>query len=187
MLDQELLGVAVAARDRLIRLEHEADLARVHYQHAIRRLSVEGGSMREIADALGLSYQRVHQIVDVAAGKGAVKPTNGPRVQCSFCGRPTGDVAKLIAGPGVFVCDGCVAAARQTIDARAGSDHDGVRWEYASDAKARCGFCGKASVPLAAIPGQEVRRKLRRRQAPRICARCLDLCDQILAEASDRQ
>jgi hypothetical protein len=28
--------------------------------------------------------------------------------RCSFCGKPQTDVKKLIAGPGVFICDECV-------------------------------------------------------------------------------
>jgi ClpX C4-type zinc finger protein len=30
-------------------------------------------------------------------------------LQCSFCGKPKDRVEKLIAGPGVFICDQCVA------------------------------------------------------------------------------
>jgi hypothetical protein len=30
-------------------------------------------------------------------------------LRCSFCGRPSADVARLIAGPGVYICDGCIA------------------------------------------------------------------------------
>jgi hypothetical protein len=37
-LDEAILREALQARDRLTRLEREADLARVGYQHAIRRL-----------------------------------------------------------------------------------------------------------------------------------------------------
>jgi hypothetical protein len=29
-------------------------------------------------------------------------------LRCSFCGRLHGEVAKLIAGPGIYICDGCV-------------------------------------------------------------------------------
>jgi hypothetical protein len=29
-------------------------------------------------------------------------------MRCSFCGQPHTAVAKLIAGPGVYICDGCV-------------------------------------------------------------------------------
>jgi len=34
---------------------------------------------------------------------------------CSFCGRPETEVAKLVAGPGVYICDGCVELARSVI------------------------------------------------------------------------
>jgi hypothetical protein len=30
-------------------------------------------------------------------------------VYCSFCGKESADVNKMIAGPGVHICDGCVA------------------------------------------------------------------------------
>jgi hypothetical protein len=36
---------------------------------------------------------------------------------CSFCGKPNTTVAKLVAGPGVYICDECVALAQQVIDA----------------------------------------------------------------------
>ena len=29
-------------------------------------------------------------------------------MRCSFCGKPHTEVAKLIAGPGIYICDGCV-------------------------------------------------------------------------------
>jgi ATP-dependent Clp protease ATP-binding subunit ClpA len=63
-LDDEILREAKAARDRLIAAQRRVDQARGDYHHAIRRLCAAGGSMREIAEALGLSHQRVHQIVE---------------------------------------------------------------------------------------------------------------------------
>jgi ClpX C4-type zinc finger len=35
---------------------------------------------------------------------------------CSFCLKPDTDVAKLVAGPGVFICNECVALSAQIID-----------------------------------------------------------------------
>jgi ATP-dependent protease Clp ATPase subunit len=35
------------------------------------------------------------------------------RLACSFCGKGEADVAKLVAGPRVFICDQCVSAASQ--------------------------------------------------------------------------
>jgi DNA-binding MarR family transcriptional regulator len=63
-LDESLLTEAKEVRERLLDLQHDVERARVDYQHAIRRLHAAGGSMREIAEVLGLSHQRVHQIVD---------------------------------------------------------------------------------------------------------------------------
>ncbi len=74
-MDNQLLREAVAARDRLIEAQHGTDSARADYHHAIRRLHASGGSMREIADALGLSHQRVHQIIDETAAAGTTKKT----------------------------------------------------------------------------------------------------------------
>ena len=35
--------------------------------------------------------------------------TPSPAIACSFCGRTQGQVEKLIAGPGVYICDECVS------------------------------------------------------------------------------
>lgn len=34
--------------------------------------------------------------------------TTAFEMRCSFCGHPHTEVAKLIAGPGIYICDGCV-------------------------------------------------------------------------------
>lgn len=36
--------------------------------------------------------------------------------RCSFCGRPQSEVQKLIAGPGVYICDECVAVAQHVME-----------------------------------------------------------------------
>ena len=38
-----------------------------------------------------------------------------PTLYCSFCGKSQHNVAKLIAGPSVFICDECVALCNQII------------------------------------------------------------------------
>jgi hypothetical protein len=63
-LDPAMLGEARSSRDRMLEAQHELERARADYGHAIRRLHAEGGSLREIAESLGLSHQRVHQIVE---------------------------------------------------------------------------------------------------------------------------
>jgi hypothetical protein len=63
-LDDAILNEARELRSRLLELQHDADRAKLDYHHAIRRLHAAGGSMREIAEELDLSHQRVHQVVD---------------------------------------------------------------------------------------------------------------------------
>src|SRR3954471_13862794 len=72
-LDEKVLGEAKKIRDRLIDFETQAAHARIDYHAAIKKLQASGGSLREIAEALELSHQRVHQIVE---GPSAVP---GPR------------------------------------------------------------------------------------------------------------
>jgi ClpX C4-type zinc finger len=188
VLDQTLLREAKQARDRLLGLQHEAELAQVNYQHTIRRLHGAGGSLREIADALGLSYQRVHQIVDVATGKGAVKECRTTAV-CSFCGADKSTARRLIAGPGVLVCEQCIVLAQDLLGEGGERVNEQTRLGIldTADRKARCSFCGKKRQRVASMveaPDQPPAGKFARSSdAPRICNHCLTLCDEILSEA----
>ena len=40
----------------------------------------------------------------------------GRKLRCSFCGKDESQVAKLVAGPKVFICDVCTAAAARIIN-----------------------------------------------------------------------
>jgi ATP-dependent Clp protease ATP-binding subunit ClpX len=43
--------------------------------------------------------------------------TDGPEhLNCSFCGKPQRQVRKLIAGPGVYICDECVDLCNEIVD-----------------------------------------------------------------------
>jgi hypothetical protein len=190
-LDPELVRDAEAARARLLESQHAAERARADYHHAIRRLHAAGGSLREIAEVLRLSHQRVHQIIDEAA-----EPTRswwrrrrlqGPAGPCSFCGRSRQECAKLIAGPGVFICERCVAqASRLSPGAAAQGRAEGPMRLEPSGSEVRCSFCGKqarqvgflVASGLAGSPGGKFG------QGARICDECLDLCLEILAETA---
>jgi hypothetical protein len=78
-LDEKVLAEAKEIRQRLVDLESRTAHARVDYHHAIKKLHAEGGSLREIAEALELSHQRVHQIVDDSAGPPGPPPWVGRR------------------------------------------------------------------------------------------------------------
>ncbi|GHH31419.1 hypothetical protein [Lentzea cavernae] len=63
-LDEELLAAARKAGTASAAAQGQADIAKAIYHHSVLRLHRAGGSMREIAEALSMSHQRVHQIVE---------------------------------------------------------------------------------------------------------------------------
>ena len=46
----------------------------------------------------------------------AKKTTTPKTVKCSFCGKAQENVKKIIAGPGVYICDECIAICRNIIE-----------------------------------------------------------------------
>ena len=43
---------------------------------------------------------------------------DAPRsVRCSFCGKAQENVRKIVAGPGVYICDECIELCQNIIDA----------------------------------------------------------------------
>jgi hypothetical protein len=202
MLSKRPLREAHRSRKRLLELQQQAEQAQVTYQHAIRRLHTAGGSMREIADALGLSYQRVHQIVDVSTGKGAVKrrvtrprgagePSPSADMSCAFCGSDGTAVYKLIAGPGVFICDRCINLGRD-VDAdskRRANDLTVLVPVDRVDRKATCSFCGRrpdqteAMVQAARSPQVGTVTEIAHEMGASICRDCLYLCDELASKS----
>jgi hypothetical protein len=154
-IDDALLAAARAAADRWTDAQQSAEQARDGYHQAIRRLYLTGASMREIAEALGLSHQRVHQIIEASGGV-AWKPRSRAGLACSFCGATKEAVSYLIAGPGVYICDACVSLAQTHLDPVPATE------------TLRCSFCDKGSA-LVTGPGV------------RICTECLGFCAEVLA------
>ncbi len=66
-IDEVLLRRATEARDQAEELQREAARSRLAFHDAVCELHHAGGSLREIAQALDLSRQRVHQIVSSSA------------------------------------------------------------------------------------------------------------------------
>jgi ATP-dependent protease Clp ATPase subunit len=115
-----------------------------------------------------------------------------PDFHCMFCGRARTAVRKLVCGPGVFICDGCVSTFLQVLEPHEGADGaselviqpagpstpDAIR-EYRArtpliDASpGSCSFCGRRreEVPV-----------LIRGYLDCICEDCVCLCSDILAQ-----
>jgi hypothetical protein len=67
-MDEKLLAAARQAQEQLVEADHAAEVAKAQFHRAVRRLHLSGASLRELAAALNLSHQRVHQIVETAGG-----------------------------------------------------------------------------------------------------------------------
>jgi ClpX C4-type zinc finger len=157
-LDESLLAAAREAALRRAEAEVLQTTAKANEQLAIRRLQLAGGSVREIAKALGYSHQRIQQMIDaVDDGRGWKRKGKAPDMLiCSFCQKTQKVVAKLIAGPSVYICNECVELART-----------GFR------PQPTCSFCGKEAAPKLRVRGLGT---------VAVCFECLDLCDEIIAD-----
>ena len=180
-LDSSLLGQARAAAARVVDAERDAEVARAEFHRAVRRLQMAGGSMREIAQAFGLSHQRVHQIVKATGGsrswrRGRAGP--GEHLSCSFCGKHQKQVKKLIAGPGVFICNGCIDHVHTVLtatDRTASTPIATIRYVSDENRDDRCSFCGRGRPQAEAMAAAG---------EARICKECLDLCDEMVSDRS---
>lgn len=83
------------------------------------------------------------------------------QLQCSFCSKEEHQVHKLVAGPGVYICDECIKFTKDIAD----------RGQNTTQKKAlSCSFCQKTQGPdrnVVAGPGCN------------ICDECIELCSEI--------
>ncbi|MBV9383162.1 MAG: hypothetical protein JOY82_23470 [Streptosporangiaceae bacterium] len=177
-LDHQLLDQARTAEARVIDAERDAEVARAEFHRAVRRLQLGGGSLREIANALGISHQRVHQIVEGAGGARRWRRRRGRPAAtacCSFCGKSQPQISKLIAGPGVSICGECVDKADAVIATGevAATPLSAMKSLSAEVTAARCSFCGKRRHQVSGLAAAA---------GGIICNECLVLCHEFQAE-----
>jgi ClpX C4-type zinc finger len=198
-MDETLLAEARQAQERVIDAERDADVARAEFHRAVRRLHLHGASLRELASGLGLSHQRVHQIVESAGGsrrwlrgdrdrgqgggqgRGRGRPDPG-LLHCTFCGQDQKHVKKLIAGPSVYICDGCVDLALGVLTSGEPATTQAAELSAgpAQEPLLQCSFCGKRRDQVAALVVSSAQTG---RGAPATtCDECLGLCTEIITE-----
>ena len=76
---------------------------------------------------------------------------------CSFCLKPNNEVAKLVAGPGVYICDECVDLCRQIISNPPSLPPGLTSWDEDLDLDGVL-----ASLPRTAAAGAQVESNLSR-------------------------
>jgi len=91
-------------------------------------------------------------------------------IECSFCGKKQNDVAKLIAGPAVFICNECVDDCSAALAER--EPTGSITMLISKAAEAKCSFCGKSPIEVSGIVGVPTAR---------ICDQCIKICRDILS------
>ncbi len=180
-VDQDLLTEASTAAGRIAELEDLLEGAKAEYRRTVRRLHLAGASIREVAEALGISHQRIHQIIeDGGVRRWRRRRRQEPTTQrvCSFCGREQRQVRKLVAGPGVYICDPCILAA-VGVTASGRPAKDPTMRPVPTGSQLPCSFCGKARTQVQALVSAPTRQE---QKPPTICDECLGLCGEILSE-----
>jgi ATP-dependent protease Clp ATPase subunit len=103
-------------------------------------------------------------------------PDAGDFLSCSFCGKSQKQVKKLIAGPGVYICDCCMRRAQAVITEpgpTSSAPTATIEQVSAETQAAQCSFCSKHRDQVAAMASAG---------DARICDECLELCDEIVSE-----
>ena len=180
-VDERLLAEASAAAGRVTELEDQLEGAKAEYRRTVRRLHLAGASIRELAEALGISHQRVHQIIeDGGVRRWRRRRRQEPTAQrvCSFCGREQRHVRKLVAGPGVYICDPCIMAA-VGVSASGRPAKDPILRPVPARSQLLCSFCGKARIEVQALVSGPAGEE---HEPGTISDECLGLCGEILSE-----
>jgi hypothetical protein len=182
-MDEKLLAAARQAQEQLVEADHAADLAKAQFYRAVRRLHLSGASLRELAAALHLSHQRVHQIVETAGGarRWARRGQLPPDLACSFCGRRQRKAHNVVAGPDVYICEKCVELAETVIrSGQAGETALGPLQSVPDNlAQRRCSFCGKRRHQVNGLATTVGNPAGKLADDAAICAECLILCREI--------
>lgn len=74
---------------------------------------------------------------------------------CSFCLKPNTEVGTLVAGPGVFICDGCVGLCVQVIDEKPVPASHLAPWDQVGSLDEVL-----TNLPRVAAAGRQVERNL---------------------------
>lgn len=163
-IDEHRLSEARAALARLAAAERVVRVAAADHRAAVRRLHDAGGTLRELAPVLGLSHQRVHQLV--------TRGERLPATDCGFCGRSEQDAGRLLTGLDGRICAGCVARAAELVPTGEDPGAGHPRLHLEPGGRRPCWFCGQVPAGSArVVTGVD----------GRVCPTCLAACEEVLA------
>jgi ClpX C4-type zinc finger/Glyoxalase superfamily protein len=96
----------------------DAKLMAHSLRDALRIKSVEishSDALELVAKAFGFDSWNVLSAKITAASSFDEGPEGARTLHCSFCGKSQYEVRRLIAGPTVFICDGCIEVCARAV------------------------------------------------------------------------
>jgi ATP-dependent Clp protease ATP-binding subunit ClpA len=122
----EQLGADLAqVREQVIEMADAERTEPIETELEIEAAATEGREL--LVESLMGEVRRLRRHIDRLREALRRPPTAKPEIQpassgyvsllhCSFCNEPQEQVAKLIAGPGVYICDRCIALCQEILD-----------------------------------------------------------------------
>jgi len=124
----EQLGADLGqVREQVIEMAADERTERIETEDEIESFGTSGREL--LVESLMGGVRRLRSEIDRLREALRRPPTSKPEIQpasstyvsllhCSFCNEPQDQVAKLIAGPGVYICDRCIALCQEILDER---------------------------------------------------------------------
>ena len=109
---------AVEAMQRAAGIAQRAGCGGVGTEHLLAAMVLDPGSRaRRVLSHVGVSIAAVKKGLDGYVGSGKQRRRKRGKVDlaCSFCGKSQEQVEKLIAGPGVRICDECIDLCNEVV------------------------------------------------------------------------
>jgi tetratricopeptide (TPR) repeat protein len=139
----------------------------------VRRMCVAGITANICDECIDRCRERLRTLPPLAEGESRTAWMSPDEPGCSFCAKSRREVKKLIAGPGVMICDECIGLCNDIIAEAHPKGREARQKErrIKRNDGVRCGFCStEEAVLFIAGPGLY------------ICDGCVDACNDVIAE-----
>lgn len=96
------------------------------------------------------------------------------QLKCSFCNKNDSQANKIIAGPGVYICNECVGSANVFLENSKLISQKGGKFQIGKTPEGKCDFCERDKAQIRYLLVGD------RRPNTTICNECVDLCNEVL-------